>query len=216
MTRALRFARGIGGRYRRRRAGWTPLALVLQRQARPFMRSPARDARRVDVGVHVALAIRSVAPLVASVRGAWADTPMLPATPVPHRPDGAIGRAATSIDTVVRRCVERRVRVEPDHAAMFRSSPASLALPSRRRSADAVDPPTSPRLVPPVGAVVRRSPAAVVTTQTAPATPGTRDGGAPARAAHASSPVNVEQITARVIETIDRRIVARRERLGSF
>jgi hypothetical protein len=199
-----RAARAIAGRYRLARRA-RPASLVYRTPMRPAAGAAVRRTTRVDLAVHVSLALPAASvPLAAARRRslraaahtALRSAPIVPRAMTPPRADTGI----------VRRCAERRVRVDARPSASpalaAAGAPPVPAPGARARHADTGVVVRHPRLEPP---------APVTDTRPEPVREGVRGGGE--RAAVAAA-VDVEHLTARVIDAIDRRIVARRERMG--
>jgi hypothetical protein len=197
MTAASAFAAGIAARHRVRRIGMPGSRVVFARLRLP---AATRRQRPAPPAVPRATQLRLVlAPRVeVSVTNEAAAAPALRLAPAPPRLiDSRI--ATRQIERLVERAHTLQVRRETVPA------PATAAF-GHRPAAPAAKPLTRPPLV------LARPPAPAATVPAAPAAP-TLAPVAPAPLA-TPAPFEIERLTDRVLATMDRRILAARERRG--
>lgn len=190
---ALRFARAISARHRTGRLPAAPVPRVGLRLAMAL--APARPVR-LDVRIAQRLAVR--------VGRTLATTPRAVAL-TPYR---GPGEAAIRL---VERIVAASVRSDDDAARRIAGAAPLVPAPAVPREAVAAR--TLPSPVPPVRRIVRTGQAA--TAAGGPARPPSPSlGPLPAAPAAVLGAAELQRVTSHVVETLDRRVSAWRERTG--
>jgi hypothetical protein len=216
---SLAFCRGVAGRLRRRPLATRPLELVTLRPARPVLLSHNTTRFRFAPRIELSFARGALAEPGPAAERATSPNGTIQSSPAlkSHRIRTADQvRPLHGTRPIPHRILTRRERVEPSPTA----GPAAVL--QANAAADASGPASVPSLSP-APLVVVRSPAAAAETGH-PAGPGTppdraqiepRDRGwGPLTPAAPPAPHDLDRFTDQVIDAINRRLIAYRERTG--
>jgi hypothetical protein len=208
------FASAVARRHHPRAGRISPFAGVLARPAAPRLGTSVRLGILVAPRIRFALRSRREAAAGATARGE--TVPVRPAPTGSRRLDRReVDVVTRRRDVVLRSTTSARPHGEPAGPIAGRPSSIRAAGPGGLRTAVGTPGTGVPRPVETV--VARQSPGVPAGPQAATSTGPTLEGwGAPAPAARAGEPprIDLERLTDQVMRSIDRRLLAHRERTG--